>query len=488
MDAVQYSKFTGTDQSTDPIDASQTSFLKLENFIANRQLGALFPRGGSRGWAVTGDIWGLAAYARDTSSTKVPISETIIRHRRTAAITAFERLNYSTSAWDNITLGSQTFFDIGNTTAFTQVADLMAICGGRPAQLRADLSTITRLGGPKPTAAPSVAPSSTGLTGTFRWVYTFYDPSTGWESSPSAPTALTTLTNQGALLTGLQTVCARENVTKKRIYRTIETGEDPFLRVTEIDLATTSYLDTLNSNFLGTTAPDFEDHNPPPSLSYLVHAHEDRLWIADGVNLWYSKIYDGAYSNLEYFSPDRLEIFPKRITGLATRPGGGLLVFQPPGFGIFEITGRTESEFKRQIQYPDEGTNFKDSVSSNGTLVAFWSADGPTFINDAGVDRELSFKVRNVVKDALLSEYNGDIFVWTVWNTLTKQFIFSYSVSDTARSDWYDPETGLPVFWIDEVTGQQVTWGVDQDQLGPGGSEWFSDLWFGDLFYFDPWI
>ncbi len=492
MESLQYSKFTGLDRSTDAIDANQLSFLKCENFIVNRVKHALYSRGGSTGWATVGDIWGISGYAEDTGLARVPVRETIIRHRRTAAITYLEKLDWVTSTWIAFPLGASTNFDVGDTSHFAQIGELFVIAAGRPTKLR-DVVTgsVTRFGGPPPAAAPTLSNSGTGITGTYRYVYTFVDQSSGWESSPSPTTALYTVSNKTITLTGLETSCAREGVTLKRIYRTIETGEDPFLFVAEIPLATVSYADTLDSLSLGANAPLALNHNPPPSTSYLIESHEGRFWVVDAndpTKLHFSEAFSGSYAELEYFSPDRVFVFPKRITGVASRPGGGLLVFQPPGFGIHEISGRTESEFAVQVFVPKEGTNFKNSIATDGEVIAFWAEDGPAFITNSGVTREISFPQRELLRDVLVREYNGSIFVWTQYSNAHKQFIFHLSVSDSEASGWIDPGARFVVRWVNDTTGELVNWSLDQGGLPSSGGSWYGGSWYLGTWYGGPWV
>lgn len=92
-------------------------------------------------------------------------------------------------------------------------------------------------------AAPTTALVAGGLTGTFLYAYTEYDPTTGDESYPAIAAATVSPAAQGVQLT-LAAVSSDTRFSQRRIYRTVNGGSAPDLfRVATITSAT-SYTDT----------------------------------------------------------------------------------------------------------------------------------------------------------------------------------------------------------------------------------------------------
>ena len=462
VESKLYSPFTGLNHAVDGLDANPLTFLKLENVITNLRLGRGVKRGGTSHWATTGNVWGIGAYAKETASSKLPIYDVLVRHRRDGSTSYIETLNWSTDTWGALTQGALISgnLGIGDIASFAQPSDLLCICAGMPAKLVSDTGNVNRLGGDAPTTAITLSSSGTGLTGTFGYVYTWYDSTTGWESSPS-PAAERTITNDQMDLSGIPingATVSREGIDKKRIYRTIYTGEPPYKFLAEIDIATTTYTDTTVDDDLGEIAPEAGDHDPPPNPAYLVASHESRLWIASGKQLYYSLPYDGSNYNLEYFSDERVFNFPARITGLAPTRNSGLQVFCPLGFNIFEIEGRSEDEFSIRTSWPALGTQYHTSVCVHDDYIAFWGALGPTVISPDGQVREFGIGIENLLRDALHAEYNTSAFAWTVWSDDKKQFIFGFSATDSSGAGWVETDTGIVVPWIVADTGATVDW------------------------------
>ena len=456
-----FSKYGGINQSVDAVDISPRTFLTLDNFIVNQRIGEARKRPGTYHWSVTGDIWGVGAYSKETSFTKLPVYDIPVRHRRDGSTSVIEKLNWSTLVWDTITQGTyvSTFLGVSDVWSTAQIGTLLAVCSGRPAKLTSDSGNLERLGGPAPTTAPTVGNSGTGLTGSYSFVYTFYDSTTGWESSPSPASSAVTITNKQLDLSALETTYAREGIDKKRIYRTLRTGEAPYLYDGEVAIATTTYSTTVADGSLGATAPDSGDHNPPPTTSHLVAAHENRLWISDGgKSLYYSHPYDGNNYQLEYFSSERRIDLPARITGLVVTASSGLQVFLPPGFGVYEVEGRSESQFSLRKRFDEIGTNFHDSVSTHEDFIAFWGATGPMVITPSGVLRDFSRAIEPTLRSLLVAEYGTSVFVWSRWSDYLKQFVFGFSATDATAAQWLETETGVPVNWMDVDTGATIGW------------------------------
>jgi hypothetical protein len=463
-----FSKFMGIKRDVISPDAPQVAFLDLRNFIFNRIKGGLMKRGGSNVWATTGDSLGMGAYIDQGSPYRVPGVVYVIRHRRNGATSFIEYLNWATNTWTAITLGASTSFGVNGIGHFAQIGDLMAICAGRPAKLTDPIAgTVSRLGGPAPTAAPTWGNSGTGLTGTAYGFYTFYDSTTGWESSQSPIVGPLTIANKQIDWSALETTCAREGVDKKRLYRTqmAASGEPPYYRVTEIALATTTYADLIADASLGAQYnPDavdvFDDHNPPPTDSYLCIEYEGHIFIASGNSLYYSKKFDGNYYQLEYFSDARRFDFPQRITGLAYSPDfGRLLVFTPPGYGIHQISGRSESTFEQGLFKGGEGTNFPESVAVHENRVAYWGRNQMTILTPGGVEVEFAENVKEILRPIIARDYNSNVFIFTLWHPVLKQFLSFVSLTDTSLTLWANVNSGFSVDWGDVSNGSIVRWG-----------------------------
>lgn len=460
MKNLQYSDIGGLDRSVEQIIAPQVDFLRLDNFIPNRKRGGLVKRGGSDEFAVTGDIWGIGGYKKAGSSPRIPAIETVLRHRRNGSTSYLEKYSWASGTWANITLGAEVAFATGDITRFAQVSSFLAICGGKPAKLLdAASGSVSRLGGPAPSAA-LVATASAGagaLTGTYYYVFTFYDSTTGWESSPSPISSLLTISAKDVDISSLPTACAREGVDKKRIYRTISTGEQPFMRVAEVTLAATTYTDSTLDEALGASAPEAGDHDPPPSSCYVCAAHLNRFWLASGNALYYSHPYVGSLPALEYFSEDRKFVFPGYVTALLPTPSGSLLVFCPPGQGIHEILGKTPEEFSNQVFLPAEGTNYGSSVSSHNEYFTYWGEKQPVLVYGTNIVDGWGEGFGELIDDLRMENFSSNIFIWSQWVPSLEQFVFGVSGTVGGGTSWIT-SLSAEVSWIDAVTGADVPW------------------------------
>lgn len=457
-----YSGFTGIVRGVNPVDVPQISFSTLDNYVPTDKRDAIVKRGGSDSWTATGSILGLGEYSEQQAAFRAPNISYVFRHRRDSTTSYIEHLNWQNSTWTNNTLGAQALsanFSSDAVASFFQQRTLLGICGGRPAKLASVTGTVERLGGPAPATAPTIGTSGTGLTGEVVGFYTFYDSTTGWESSPSPITSVGTVTNKQLDWSALETTCAREGVDQKRLYRyQIATGEGPGFLVATIALATTTYTDTVADASLGIQAPDANDHDPPPTSSFLGCSYANRFWIASGSDLYYSKADDGNNYQLEYYSSSRLFRFPQKITGLAYSPQfGKLLVFQPSGKGIHYIAGRSESTFEQDEHRSDGGTDFPSSVSVKGEMIAFWDS-GPRIITPSGYKEGYGDNAKDDILDIVNADQDGDVWVWSVWHEAYKSFIWGLSATSTDIVSWEDSFASSSD-WENIDTGAVVTWG-----------------------------
>ena len=151
---------------------------------------------------------------------------------------------------------------------------------------------VTNWGIVAPASAPSVAASSTGLTGLYSVVYTYArltsDGALAHESSPSPISGAVTLANQGIAITGI-VPSTDPQVTHTRIYRTVAGGAS-YLFDQSITAPTTSVTTTTADSALGTEVED--DNDPPPECSWAALHNETMFLCGDPENphyLWHSK-------------------------------------------------------------------------------------------------------------------------------------------------------------------------------------------------------
>lgn len=461
MDSVFYRQLTALSRRLNQVEAPQLSFLSLKNFIFNRQIGSLRKRGGSVKHSVTGDIWAIEGYNKDTANPKTPIAVIPIRHRRDGSTSYIEKFDWSAGTWSAITQGSKTSFNVANVGSACQIDDLMALFCGRPAMIKdIDSGDIERLGGPAPTSAPTVATGAAGaLTGTYRYVYTFYDSASGWESSPSPISAEVNPSSDTIDVTGLPTTADRENVTDKRIYRTQSTNEEPFFLSGTVTLATTSYNDNVTDANLTTQAPSDGDHDEAPDGVYVGEKWANRIFLAKDNELWHSHDYDGALARLEYFSTDRRDVFDHRITGLVASPQhGGLLIFKPPGMGIDILSGRNEAEFNIQPFLPQEGTNWHKSVAVKDNLLTYWGQVRPRLVVGNDLKEDYDADLDLLLREYSTHDYSQDMFIWSFWSHIDRQFVYGFGAVDVDGQLWKEESTGLSAKWIDSQTGEEIDW------------------------------
>lgn len=463
MGSEHYSKFTGIIRGDNPADTPQVSFEILDNYLPTERRNAIVKRGGSKTWTATGNILGLGEYSKQSASYLAPNVSHVIRHRRNGGTSFVEKYDWSSDTWTALTLGANTSFGAGGIMSFAQHFNVMALCGGRPAMLTDISGTVNRLGGPAPTAAPTIGTSGTGITSSVTQYafYTFYNSTTGWESSPSPIATIAPFTNKQLDWSALETTVAKEGVDKKRLYRTqLATGEEPYYRVTEINLATTTYADTVADAdaSLGAQGPDVGDHDPPPTTSYLTVAFADRLVVFTDDKGYYSLPYEGNPANLEYFSEDRVFRFPFKVTGAVYSAAfEKLMVFQPTGKGIWYVAGNSEGTFSLGLHRADGGTNFPTSVCSQGEYLAFFDTM-PRVLTSGGYLDDYANSLNDLILDVTDREYNSDAYVWCVWHDPQQAFVWGISATDTGTALWEDRDTGLSVAWEDTVTGSDVDW------------------------------
>lgn len=462
MPTINYRNHQGLDASRDHINVQAPTAVRLENLLAGRVRGAYVKRPGSKQYDIQGGVFGLGGY-QEQDATKAVSTVTPIRVRVASSTFYIEKLSLTSDSWTSITVDSNlsTGFDNVQIASFCQQSEALIMACDRVGMLTSIGGNFNRCGGPGPTAAPTLGTTSGSLTGDYNYVYTFYDSTTGWESSPS-PIGSVSPSGQDVTVSSLETTAYRAGVDKKRIYRTID-GGSVYLYHSEITLATTGFTDSTTDGNLGTAvAPDTGDHEPPPDGAYICKLFKNRLWVAVGDTLYYSDAFDGNTYRLEYFNLlTRYFQFPQRITGLCPTPDfGRLLVFTPPGDGIHEILPLADGSFSSEVYLQGEGTKFHSSIATNGQSITWWGAGYPRLYNQRGLVEDYSERVENLIRPLVSREFNEEMFVWSAWNEAVQQYLYGVGLVSGATSVWVKAGTLSSANWVDVDTGARVDWEV----------------------------
>lgn len=130
------------------------------------------------------------------------------------------------------------------------------------------------MGVPNPTTAPT--PSNPGGSESRNYLFTFISVfGTIEEESGPSPVSATINVNPGSSVTvsGLPAAApaGKYNITKIRLYRSVTgTNSTPYLRVADINIGTTSFVDNVLAVGLGQVLPSANYAPPPPDLTGLV--------------------------------------------------------------------------------------------------------------------------------------------------------------------------------------------------------------------------
>lgn len=184
------------------------------------------------------------------------------------------------------------FTDDANPWSFRQYADTLYAARKNVTSLqRSNGTEVMDAGIPAPTAAASVAEGAAGnlAAGTYKWVVTFTNLSTGTESDFFAtPGSAAIGASKKADLTGIPT-STNAQVTGRNVYRTLKdaTGEYFFVGAIENNFSTTFVDNIADANLLD--AVSVKNGLPPSSLEF-IEIWRERLWGHDGRDLYASRI------------------------------------------------------------------------------------------------------------------------------------------------------------------------------------------------------
>jgi hypothetical protein len=456
----RFSIAKGADENTADPDTQGVGFRLLKNCAVDRRIGALLPRRGSLTETLTtglGVPLGMGEHLAEASTSLIPVTRSLLVNFGGSAFWKFQ-----TGAWSSVTVDGNTSFDSAKANTFDQIGENLYIAGGRPAVWKGGSNDVDRVGIPAPTTAPTLGSSLTGLTGTFKYVYTFRDSTTGLESDRS-PEAEITVTDDQIDISALETVVAASGVDEKRIYRT-QNGGVLFFLVGTVPIATTTFTDTVDDVDLGIPAPASGDNALPPDSSFIVATFNQRVWWVDADDpyvIHFSKPYIGNNNDTQYFPTTNFLVADEPVTALHVTPNR-MLVFHPRNISF--ISGFSTSDFVFAPLRQGIGTLFSTGVATNGDEVVIVSEQGIVAQSGKGM-RHISRPLEPTITELLGNEYNSSLYASVTWSPSLRQFLFLISAESTSGAPWITVGTGALADWGDATTGTTEEW---EDPAAPG--------------------
>ncbi len=283
--------------------------------------------------------------------------------------------------------GTDTFTPVGVTAPWTTgrparvefFADQAFIVDGT-AQKRWDGAALHDVGQAAPTSVTAMTAAGTGLTGTYEARYTWYDPTTDHESSPSDITATLSLTNQGRRHTQPGGTPGA-TYTKWRAYvRRVDTNETKFGRVGTFDVGSgtqdEAVIDAARRDFVPTDG----DREPPPAPWAILKQIKSGEFIGvpkDSSEVYVSRIGDPQSWNL------RNQFFVRKgdgepITGVKTF--GEETIIQKP-HRSFRLVGDSLPYVPRQIHSSYGGVSQESGLEVDGKFYD-WDRERGPYVTD----------------------------------------------------------------------------------------------------------
>jgi hypothetical protein len=211
------------------------------------------------------------------------------------------------------------------------------------------------------------------------YVYTYV--SANEEEGPPSDSSLTVSVGYGqsVALANIETApTGNYNITKKRIYRTatVSLATSLFL-VAEIDIANTTYTDSVGALSLGNELPSMDWDMPPDDMEGLIELDNGVLAAFSGNQVCFSEPYQPHAWPTTY---RKTLSFP--IVGLGSMGNSVVAITEVNPHIITGVEPRVMTDIKMDI---DQGCVSKRGiVSVNGVGVAYPSPDGLIFITMSG--------------------------------------------------------------------------------------------------------
>jgi hypothetical protein len=362
--------------------------------------------------------------------------------------------------YDNATafsaISGGTGFTIGNSARFLSFKNNAFVSDGIQ-NLRYNGSAALPVGFLAPTAAPALAATGTGLTGTYEGFAVWYDSVMDHESSPSGVSTAVALTNQSRQWTK-PTGSPPGNVDNWRIYcRRTDTNERNYFRTATVAIGTGSVTEAVSDGARTVIGPNPNDNDVPPAFALMEEWKGFRL----GVTPNSSTLYVSSQYDAESQHPNNL--FPIGGKG-DTKPircvkkFGEQCVVQKPRNSYRVIGDRLPFQFV-PIKSSLGNVSQEAGLEVRGYFYAWDEIVGPyrTDLNtwQPLADNRIVNVFRNVNRQALdgiKAEHSAlyNLILWIVPTTSTrKRTILAYNY---VLDRWLPPITGFEYASVAQFT------------------------------------
>lgn len=350
-----------------------------------------------------------------------------------------------------------------------------------------DGTTLTTFGIVEPSTGPTLTGGVAGLhNGTYEAWVTFYNTSTGHESSAGAKSSQVTVANLKIDWTNIP-VSSDSQVDARRLYiRNVGTQANFYFVAQLAGNVATTYTSNIADSSLSVLGPDQDSNDPPPTGVKYLAWHKSRMFAADDTTVYFSPIEDP-----ESFDPDNTEpINPddsQKITGIISA-FNALIVFK--SHSMYAIVGDSPDTWEVQLIDPNFGCVAHRSIIFAGNALYWWGQQGPAVWDGGGppqwlgpnkISRTLdpallSFSQVEIAKICSIEDKNEHRVIWAVpeigktRNTI--MFPYSHRLNQWESTGW-DP------FDVSSLASVEDTNGRPYVIIGTYSGQMFK-LWNGD--------
>ncbi len=337
-------------------------------------------------------------------------------------------------------------------------------------QKKYDGTNVYGIGIAAPASAPTLADSGVAGSpnGTYEARVTYYNSTTGQESSAGPTSSTVTVASKKINFTSIPTSSDAQVDTRRLYIRNTGTQANFYLAGTVSDNVTTTFQYNGLDAALTEIGPDVDENDQPPAGVKFSCFHKSRLFLADTENLYYSKI-----DMVESFDPEAFET-PNPSDGQAIT---GLISI----FDLLVIL-KTDSVYVLVGDDPDTwairpvdntiGCCTSRSIVATNSILYWYSERGPVrwvgglekpellapvFIANTVHPDNLSFSAENLAKVAAAYDPIEDRVLWALpqVNQTRNTLILPFN-HDLSRweSDGWDPMDACSLATIDDADGQ----------------------------------